>query len=176
VSNLTREQLAELTERVNDRLLEFGPDLFDRPSPGVVRLMVEVFEEWLSEAKLSASKELCAPIVLDGAKPISIIRIPSPAVAVPEPVYTNGAPVATATVGVRTSVIPTTAELIAELKRQSMGGVMPTMAQFDLGRPAVWATAQAHLLRLELSWSALAELADLKPRKPGPLPGREANL
>jgi hypothetical protein len=65
-------------------------------------------------------------------------------------------------------IVPTLDQVLAELRRESMGGVMPTMAQFDEARPATWATAAAHLVRLKLSWPQLAELAELKPRKPGP--------
>lgn len=65
----------------------------------------------------------------------------------------------------RAATLPTLEEVIAEVQRQSMAGVMPTMAQFDTAKPASWATAQAHLLRLNLSWPGLAELAELKPNR-----------
>lgn len=68
----------------------------------------------------------------------------------------------------RGSYIPTEAELLAELQRQAMAGqIMPTVAQFDSARPANWATAQAHMLRLNVGWNELAKLAGLKPNPRG---------
>lgn len=63
----------------------------------------------------------------------------------------------------RGSYIPTEQELLAEIRRQAMGGVAPTVKAFDRARPATWATAQAHTLRLGKKWSELAEMAELKP-------------
>lgn len=63
--------------------------------------------------------------------------------------------------------IPTERELIAELQRQAMGGVMPSVAFFDDARPATWAKAQAHTARLNVTWNDLAKLADLKPNPRG---------
>lgn len=65
----------------------------------------------------------------------------------------------------KSTYTPSLAEVVAELKRQSMAGVMPTLAQFDAARPANWATGQAHMLRLKLSWPQLAQEAGLKPRR-----------
>lgn len=60
------------------------------------------------------------------------------------------------------NVLPSLPELVAEVRRLSMGGTMPTMAVFDEARPATWATAAAHLNRLGLTWETLAEAAGLK--------------
>lgn len=58
---------------------------------------------------------------------------------------------------------PSRDEMVAELQRQAMAGVMPSQAQFNLAKPATWATATAHCLRLEMSWEDLAKAAGLKP-------------
>lgn len=63
--------------------------------------------------------------------------------------------------------LPTLEEVVREIQRISMGGVMPTQAQFDQARPSHWATAWAQIQRLKMSWTQLAEEAGLKPRKPG---------
>lgn len=60
---------------------------------------------------------------------------------------------------------PTADEVVAEVKRQSMGGVMPTPAAFDLARPAMWPTAGEFMAHHELSWSELAGLAGLRSNR-----------
>jgi hypothetical protein len=70
----------------------------------------------------------------------------------------------------RNTVLPTLQEVVAELRRTAMAGVMPTMAQFAEARPATWATAQAHALRLNMTWPQLAAEAGLNPRRSGPQP------
>lgn len=64
--------------------------------------------------------------------------------------------------GRRGNVLPTVDELVAEVKRQAMGGVMPTLAQFNQSKPGNWATATAHLQRLGISWDQLRRRAGLK--------------
>lgn len=49
MSSLKLGQVAELTERVRARLAEFGEDVFDLPSLGVIRLVYDVIEEWREE-------------------------------------------------------------------------------------------------------------------------------
>lgn len=55
---LTKEQLHELTGRVQERIDEFGPTAQHMPqmSPGVIRLVVDVFAEW-QEARDQKKKE-----------------------------------------------------------------------------------------------------------------------
>jgi hypothetical protein len=66
------------------------------------------------------------------------------------------------------NVLPTLDELIAEVQRLSMGtGIMPTLATFDAARPGNWATAGAHLHRLDMTWEQLAQTAELRPRLTG---------
>jgi len=66
------------------------------------------------------------------------------------------------------NVLPTLDDIIAELRRLSSGtGVMPTIATFDAARPGNWATAGAHMQRLNMSWIDLANEAELRPRQPG---------
>ena len=68
---------------------------------------------------------------------------------------------------------PTLKELVAELQRQAMAGVMPTIAQFDRAKPANWGSAGAQCQRHNMSWTQLAEEAELKARKPGWQPNGE---
>jgi hypothetical protein len=97
--------------------------------------------------------------------------------------YTNGkhAPElstqAAATLGPQHTVVtpfkprthmPTLAELVKEVRRQSMGGTMPTQAQFNMAKPTTWATSQAHTKRLEITWGQLAEEAGLKLKRETP--------
>lgn len=63
------------------------------------------------------------------------------------------------------SHMPTREQLIAEVRRQAMGGVMPTQAVFNDAKPAIWATASAHMVRLNLTWEELAAEAGLKPKR-----------
>lgn len=67
--------------------------------------------------------------------------------------------------GRRGKVLPTLDDLIAEVRDQAMGGVMPTQATFNDAKPDNWATATAHLTRLGISWDELAELAGLQPQR-----------
>lgn len=53
MSSLKLGQVAELTERVRARLAEFGEDVFDLPSLGVIRLVYDVIEEWHEEQAVS---------------------------------------------------------------------------------------------------------------------------
>lgn len=188
MNNLTTEQLTELTERINARLAEFGTLLaMPKLAPGVVRMAHDVIAEWRAQE----SSDFALLHDEDGRTyeqtPWSHLMVasePEPeAVATVTPEvkpYTNGhtndngtkpslSAQVTATLGPEHTVVtpikyahlPTFDELVAEVKRQAMGGVMPTMAAFDMARPAVWATAQAHLVRLNLTWSDLAQEAGL---------------
>lgn len=70
-----------------------------------------------------------------------------------------------ASAGKNGNVLPTLDELITEVQRLSMGtGIMPTLATFDAARPGNWATAGAHMHRLEMTWEQLAKEAELRPR------------
>lgn len=66
--------------------------------------------------------------------------------------------------GKRGNVLPTLDEFVAELRRQSMAGIMPSQGQFNDSKPANWATAAAHMQRFGLSWLQLMARAGLKPR------------
>jgi hypothetical protein len=202
MSNLSTEQLAELTERINGRIAEFDNPLLAALSPGVVRLAFGEIEDWMAEQEssleLGASAWLSpAPstIIPDDAicaeirreteelarerEEVDEVKAPSP--PTPEPVLTAQA---VASLGPEHTVVtplksngngkhgtvkprthlPSLEEMVKELRRQAMGGVMPTMAAFDAARPANWSTAQAHLLRLATTWGDLAEAAGLHPR------------
>lgn len=54
MSSLTKEQVVELTERINERLAEFGEDIFEIAAPGNVRLAYDVIEEWQTEQGVPA--------------------------------------------------------------------------------------------------------------------------
>lgn len=70
--------------------------------------------------------------------------------------------------GKRGNILPTVDQVVAELQRQAMGGVMmPSINQFDAARPANWAGAGAQMQRLGKSWEDLAKLAELKSRASG---------
>lgn len=57
---------------------------------------------------------------------------------------------------------PSYGQLLAEIQRVAMGGVMPSPAVFDHARPATWPTADELCGQLGTSWSALAAEAGLK--------------
>ena len=221
MSNLTTEQLQDLTERINARLVEFGRDVFKETSPGVVRLTYDVIAEWREDNdddRMSAYQEgyreghiaaetkshdqaftLGYKAGLEAAKRAPVADKPTEpqpavsaqAVATLGPEHTVVTPLKNGNgehkltreerikqelgedVSARDRKLPTKAELIAEIKRISMAGMMPTMAAFDAARPAVWATAQAHCLRLKTNWTELAAEAELTIRT-GPS-GTETN-
>jgi hypothetical protein len=60
-------------------------------------------------------------------------------------------------------VLPTRDEVVAFLRKMAMGNTMPTMEQFNTVRPGNWATVQAHILRLGVSWDELRLEAGLAP-------------
>lgn len=108
-------------------------------------------------------------VVAAADDPLRFTVQPPTAIAVNTNGHTEPSPAAVAVLGPEHTVVtplqstnlPSRQELIAEVKRQAMGGVMPTMAVFDMARPASWATAQAHLIRLGLTWTDLAQEAGL---------------
>lgn len=51
--------------------------------------------------------------------------------------------------------------LCAEIRRIAMGNAMPTQAQFDAAKPALWPTANAVVVRLGTSWADLADILGL---------------
>lgn len=165
MSSLTSEELQNLTDAINSRLAEFG-DLFQSLTPGLARLVYNAIQDWQRPQVITIKAE---PLKLTGTQMSHLAaRETAPKghpVGNTVPIEQNGS----ANVAGKQKYMPTEAEMIAELHRQSMGGVMPTMAQFDEARPATWSSAAAHLLRLKLSWPQLAELAQLRPRKPGPV-------
>lgn len=187
---LTTEQLSELTERINARLAEFGADM-PQLSRGIVRMAHDVIEEWWEGAPKQWPQPPADDPVLD-AYSIGFERGKEVAKPKPEPKFvTQTAPVAetvAATLGPEHvivtplkngnghhelpegrggNVLPDLNALIKEVKRISMGGTMPTQAQFNLAKPANWASATAHLVRLGISWEQLAEQAELKIRPRG---------
>lgn len=245
MSNLTTEQLTELTERIRDRVSEFGPVANSMPklTVGVVRIMVNVYAEWQRESDyLTRRDESPAPVepppmvshmpvVTTGMvhipasitrldleaepatveaetgqngpnhyDPISTPALSPQATAALGPEHTVVTPLkptdpdtaranlaaAVATGGValgsrkptslphssaltkplpslrgRKTALPTFEELAKELRRQAMGGTMPTMTAFDVAKPANWGTAQAHIKRFNMSWEQLAQEAGL---------------
>jgi hypothetical protein len=183
---LTTEQLAHLSEQVHSRLKEFDmPDAL-LPSRGVIRVVHEILVTWQDEqlAQPDSIEELAAlwpamPDLPDGVDHFAehaVTGKPDPDVARGKLAHAlaNGSGGALAPVRqadpARTTrrpgvVLPTLDDLLRELKRQSMGGVAPSMAAFDIAKPANWATGQAHCKRLGMTWGALVEAAGLKPRR-----------
>lgn len=68
-------------------------------------------------------------------------------------------------VGRNGNVLPTLDEVIAEIKRQAMAGVAPSMSQFNDARPANWATVNSQMQRFDMTWHQLIERAGLKPNR-----------
>lgn len=60
-------------------------------------------------------------------------------------------------------VLPSREQVVAFIQEIAMANVMPTMEQFNTARPGNWATAQAHILRLGVSWDELRIEAGLLP-------------
>lgn len=56
----------------------------------------------------------------------------------------------------------TYAQLLAEIRRIAMAGVMPTPARFDYAKPTTWATADEFCARFATSWQELGSEAGLK--------------
>lgn len=54
------------------------------------------------------------------------------------------------------------AQLVAEVKRISMGGHMPTQTAFNMSKPATWPTANALVMKFHTSWEAIAEECGLE--------------
>ena len=50
----------------------------------------------------------------------------------------------------------TYAQMVAEIKRISMGGAMPTQNQFNMSKPAPWPTANGLTMKFHTTWEALA--------------------
>jgi hypothetical protein len=62
----------------------------------------------------------------------------------------------------RRSVVPTRAQVVAEVQRQAMGGVMPKAKVFNFAKPALWPTAAEILIELGMTWAELADEAGLR--------------
>jgi hypothetical protein len=188
MNTLTQEQLRKLTELVRARLEEFEISDVAMPSRGVVRLIHDTITEWQrcdvmdTPAAMPATQpHEVTPIDPEPepeAEPVAVLPAPQPvngngyhlsaqAKATLGPEHTVVTPLAERKTGRNGNVLPSLAEIIAEVRHQSMGGMMPSMAVFDEARPANWATASAHLVRLGLTWEGLANEAGLKmrPRK-----------
>lgn len=189
--HLTDEQLHELTQRVNARRAEFNIEghaaILEPLTVGDVRMAATIYDEYATEvenAYYSQRDKKLEPIKTDAntdAQPREP-QLSASAVAVLGPEHTNVTPLRNgngthkqaredrvrAELGEppkRYDEMPTKEELLREIKRISMAGMMPTMAAFDAARPAVWATAQSHLLRLGVNWTELADEADLTLRR-----------
>lgn len=68
-------------------------------------------------------------------------------------------------VGHNGNVLPTREQVIKAVQEMAMGGVMPSQNTFNESKPANWATASAHLQRLNMSWNDLAVAAELTPTR-----------
>jgi hypothetical protein len=63
---------------------------------------------------------------------------------------------------------PTWHEFMAEVRRISMAGIMPTQERFDLAKPAVWQSANELCARFGVTWDEMAAMVDLTPRRGEP--------
>lgn len=180
MSDLSNEQLQELTTRINERLAEFG-DVFQPLSCGIVRLAQSILREWQPAQAESHTVAPAASLLAQrsgGDTGITVIAPPRIAYAEAAPKgFPNGNGI---TITPTRDNGPSLSEFVAFLQRISKAGVMPSMAQFDSLRPAGWATAAAHTKRLELAWSELAQTAGLESRRklaerPGRTPSPENN-
>lgn len=154
MSHLTCEQLQQLTDCINERLCEFsvGDKTFFEPlSRGMVRLMVDVLEEF------QCASRAVQPQDPETTPKREEILLPLPPA---HDANVNGAETTRHYGDHR--YFPTLNQMVAEVTRLAMGGVMPTMAVFNEARPATWSTAAAQILRLGLSWNELAHEAGLK--------------
>lgn len=189
---MNTQQLTELTNRINERLAEFGEGVFSVMPAGVVRLVHGVIEEWWEADEKAWPKIPADDPVLDAysmgyergkevAKPKpepkfvtqtppvaeTVAAVLGPEHTVVTPLKTNGNGHHEAAVSHFGNALPDIYAVIKELKRQSMAGMMPTQAQFDAARPANWATAQAQCKRFDMTWGQLAEEAGLKMKPNG---------
>ena len=57
MTHLTNDELEELVTTINNRLMEFGPDVFDFMSYGVVRLVYSVIDEWQQRQDMEVVEE-----------------------------------------------------------------------------------------------------------------------
>jgi len=191
MSNLTSEQLTELTELVNERLQEFnlsGQLFFEVLSRGQVRLYYGIFEAWFFEKHLHAKvfvkdevhivsppaqpalhPEGSREPILDGAA----ATVHQPASVTVKPGNSLGAPLATVpnengngAHTHHTEAAPirhvSNAQIIAELQSMAMGGKMPTMTQWDESKPATWPGAGAFTKRFNKGWAEIAKEAGLE--------------
>jgi hypothetical protein len=53
-------------------------------------------------------------------------------------------------------------DFIREIQRIAMGGIMPTMAVFNMTKPVTWPTALEFCQRFNLDWYDFAEEAGLR--------------
>ena len=91
--------------------------------------------------------------------PRTLAEVDAQATAHPKPEKVNSRP------NRHGNYLPTLDEMVAEVKRQAMGGTMPTMSAFNDARPGNWASAGAQVQRLGVSWDELRQLAELQPNR-----------
>jgi hypothetical protein len=60
---------------------------------------------------------------------------------------------------------PTYRQFMAEVRRISMAGIMPTQERFDFAKPAVWQSANELCARFGVTWDEMAAMVDLTPRR-----------
>ena len=110
MSNLTCDQLSELTALVNSRRAEFGEGMFAELTLGEVRTAYDVIVQWWQDRTFT---ELQRTVQELEQTPLQLAAIPAPAV----PLVARH--------------LPTLEEVITELRRQAVRGLMPTMSAFN---------------------------------------------
>lgn len=179
---LTNEQLRELTALINARLAEFHPMALPTLSPGIVRLVYGVLQEWQWEQETPAIPTTDLPWSQPVKEAEEVEAMPQCNGKLPDPdaareaIATmlagggNGhvafAPKVHEVTGKRHSAWPTLAEIIDHLRTLAMAGVMPRHVTYDAERPAGWPCAQAIMREYAVTWTELAEKAGLKMERP----------
>lgn len=64
MSELSKEQLQQLTDAVNERFAEFDPGKFAAFPPGVVRIMTDVIRRWYQEKEESWAMQRISDVTI----------------------------------------------------------------------------------------------------------------
>lgn len=194
MSELTKEQLQQLTDEITDRLKEFEMPNAMIPTKGTIRVAYEVISAYLRGQMTPAPRGFPEEAAdkrhfaeLERKKEIKITNGVAPSVAAtlgPEHTVVtplkNGTPRTLAEAQGDELTELTGSELKAALLRQMIGelqmlskhGEMPTQAEWDEHKPLHLPKAQAATQRFNLTWGRLAEYAHLRyeGRRPTPSP------
>ena len=187
MSELSKQELHELTEAICDRLKEFDSLTMALPTKGMVRIAYEVITSRLrskeivsvilsgeTKRKPPEPPKEDRPRALDKSVPVASLEANHVAATLgPEhvlvtPLQANGRTLEEAdrdfmALGLNSAEKSALLrDIIAELQMLSDGGEMPTMAKWDKRKPPTLPSAQAVVARYKLTWGELAGYARLK--------------